>query len=102
MKATEGKFQFLGGVEMAEGKRFEVQIALLVKELKDGQPTDFFDNTLTYHDIGYDGVVMVEQTMVEALNKLSDVGIIQAQAMGLGDRLSALGLGPKVQSLGVK
>lgn len=87
---------------MSEGKRFEVSIALTVKEVKDGVPTAFFDNTLAYHDIGYDGVVMVEQTMVEALNKLSDVGIGQAMALGLGDKLSALGLGAKVQSLGAK
>lgn len=89
---------------MAEGKdkRFVVALTLDVKEIKDGEPTPFFDNTLTYHDIGYDGVVGVEQLLTEALSQLNDWGVVKAMELGLSEKLSALGLGDRVEAMAAK
>ena len=77
-----------------EERRFEITVGLCVKEEGPGQSAakPFFNNELTYHDIGYDGLVMVEQVMMEMLAKLADQGVIKAQAMGLGEKLTALGV----------
>lgn len=91
--------------QAGKDKRFEVSLALTVREVKDGEPTPFFNNTLTYHDIGYDGVVAVEQVLMEALGQLSDAGIVQAMELGLGERLQALGIagiGDKVAAMSAK
>ena len=77
-------------------KRFEVSIQFTVKEVKGGQPTAHHDFTLNYSDLPYDGLVATQQVMLEAANKLGDLGIGKAAAMGLGPKLSALGLVPKL------
>jgi len=80
-------------------KRFEIRIDFNVKEVKDGVATNFFDNVLTYHDIGLDGVVAIEASLIEWLGHLNDVGVMQAVENGLGEKLSALGLTEKVECL---
>ena len=80
-------------------KRFRVALTLDVREMKDGEPTEFFDNTLTYHDMGYDGVIAVEQVLQQALAELGDQGVIKAMEMGLGEKLEAMGLGPRMATL---
>jgi hypothetical protein len=83
-------------------KRFQVRISLDVKEIKDGVPTDFCDNCLTYHDIGQDGVVAIESSLIEMLGQMNDWGVMRAMDAGLGGNLSALGMGGKVAALSSK
>ncbi len=82
----------------ADTKRFEVVVDFQVTE--DGK--GFFGNTLTYHDLPYDGLVGVEAQMTGILNEMSNVGVLQAMQLGLGERLSALGMGEKVAALSAK
>ena len=77
-------------------KRYEVSIALTAREIKDGTPVPFFDNTLSYHDLPYEGLVACEQVLLEALQKLGEAGIGQAMKLGLGEKLAAIGMGDKV------
>lgn len=73
-----------------------------VKEVKDGEHTPFFDNVLTYHDMGYDGVVAVEQALMGTLNELGNAGIFQAMELGLGPKLAAMdvaGIDQKVAAM---
>ena len=72
-------------------KRFEVSLVFSVKEVKDGNPADHHDVNLVYHDLPYDGLVAVQQTLLGAVNKLGDLGIGKAQALGLGGQLAAMG-----------
>jgi len=83
-------------------KRFEVSITLNVKEIKDGTPTPFFENTLFYHDLPYDGLVVCEHAMLEALQRLGEAGIAQAMTLGLTEKLQAVGMGNQVASLMAK
>jgi hypothetical protein len=62
-------------------------------------PEGFFENLLTYHDIGYDGVIAVEQVLQEALAQLGDAGVLKAMELGLGEKLEALGLGQRMAAL---
>lgn len=80
-------------------KKFEVKIHFVVEEMKDGVPTPFVENALTYHDIGYDGVVGVENALMQTLDQLNDWGVTMAMENGLGERMSMLGLGEKVAAL---
>lgn len=84
---------------MAKDKRFEVSLALSIKEIKEEGPVPFFDNTLQYHELPYDAVVAMESMLVDMLNQLSDFGIVKAMELGLGDQLAAMGLGEKVARL---
>ena len=91
---------------MAEGKkdkRFVVTLTLDIKEkMEGGELSDFFNNTLKYGDIGYDGVVGVEQVLTEALAQLGDWGIMKAMSLGLGEKLSAMGFGERVEAMAAK
>ena len=80
---------------MPDGKKFEVTIALTVTESKGGEQVPFFDSALNYHDMGPDGVVVVENVMAEAIAKLGEVGIEAVYAMGLGEKLEAAGFGKR-------
>ena len=86
---------------MAE-KRFEVSLTLNIKESKDEGFTPFFDNTLTYHDMTYDGVVALEGMLMDVLAQLNEAGILKAMELGLGDKLAALGFGDKVAALAAR
>lgn len=79
-------------------KRFEVTVDFQVTE--GGKA--FFGNSFTYHDLPYDGLVSVEAQMTGVLNEMANVGVLQAMQLGLGDRLSALGMGEKVAALSAK
>ena len=84
-------------------KRFEVSLALNIKECKgDEGMTPFFDNTLTYHDMTYDGVVALESMLMDVLTQLNEAGVLKAMELGLGDQLTAMGLGSKVAALAAK
>ncbi len=87
---------------MTQDKRFEVELTVVVREKKGDSDVPFFDNTLRYHDMPYDGVVAFENQLIGVLQSLNDMGITQALALGLGERLSAMGLGEKVESLSVR
>lgn len=87
---------------MTQDKRFEVELTVVVREKKGEGDVPFFDNTLRYHDMPYDGVVAFENQLIGVLQSLNDMGITQALALGLGERLSAMGLGEKVESLSVR
>lgn len=76
-------------------KRFEISIPFSIEEIKDGQPTPFFDCNLTYHDIAYDGVVAIQSAMIELLERLNEYGFATAETMGLGKKLEVLGLKKK-------
>ncbi len=80
-------------------KRFEVSFKLDIREVKNGIETPFFDSTIAYHDLGYDGVVAVESVLTDALGQLTAAGFVQAQSMGLGESLQLLqtaGIGPAI------
>jgi hypothetical protein len=87
---------------MASDKRFEVSLALNIQEVKDEGATPFFDNTLTYHDMTYDGVVALESMLMGVLTQLNEAGVLKAMELGLGDQLAAMGLGDKVAALSAK
>jgi len=87
---------------MAEGRRFVLNLALDIKEVKDDGTDEFFNNSLTYHNIGYDGVVAVEQVLTQAIGQLSDFGVVKAMELGLGEQLTAMGLGEQVEALSAK
>lgn len=83
-------------------KRFQVTLSLDIK-LEDGaELRPFFVNTSVYSDLPYDGVITVQQLMLGVLNSLGDAGVAKALDAGLGEKLSALGLGDKVAALQVK
>lgn len=64
-------------------KRFDVNFSLNVTEDKeDGSSAPFFDSSINYHDLPYDGVVAVETILVDALTKLNDMGYVQAERHG--------------------
>ena len=72
--------------------KFEVSIPFVVSKTVDGEQKAFFDCTLNYHELPYEGVVAIEVAMIELLQKLSQYGIDSAVAMGLGDKLKNLGV----------
>lgn len=64
-------------------KRFDVTLNLTVtQDQEDGSSTPFFDNTLTYHDLPYEGMIAVEAVLVEALGKLNEFGFLEAEQKG--------------------
>ena len=75
---------------MDANSRFEATISLVVTETKDGAKVPFCDCTMNYHDLPYDGLCLVEHTLVEALGKLNDAGVNVAMAAGLTERLACL------------
>jgi hypothetical protein len=82
------------------GKKFELKIRLEVCEDKGGGNMEpFFDNDLTYHGIGYDGIVAIESGLIDMLTQMNEWGLMQAMEGGLGERLSALGLDARIGAL---
>ena len=74
-------------------KKFVVTLTLDVKEhTTDGSTEDFFNSVVTYPKIGYEGVVGIEQALLEILIKLGDAGLKQAVAMGLESKMQAMGI----------
>lgn len=64
-------------------KRFDVNFSLTITEdQEDGSSKPFFDNTLVYHDLPYDGMVAVEGVLIEALGKLNELGFLEAEQKG--------------------
>jgi len=82
-----------------KNKKFNVSICLEIKEIKDGEACPFFDDTLQYHDIGYEGVVGIEQVLLGAVSQLAAAGVQTAVDAGLGEKLSIV-LGKKVKGPG--
>jgi hypothetical protein len=87
---------------MAEGKRFVLNLTLDIKEIKDDGVEEFFNNSLTYNDIGYEGVVAVEQVLAGSITQLSEFGVVKAMELGLGEQLTAMGLGEQVAAMAAK
>jgi hypothetical protein len=70
-------------------KQFDITLTLDVKENKADGQVPFFSTTMSYADAGYDGLVSIQHYLLEAVQKIHDLGFVQAAAMGLGDKLSA-------------
>ena len=65
------------------GKRFNLGISLDIKEVKDGgKETDFMESTLNYSDLPMEGMLMIEGMLIELMQKLNEIGIVQADAKG--------------------
>lgn len=75
-----------------DARKFKVSIKLDIREMQDGAETPFCDVTANYHDLGYDGVILLEKEMAAVLDNLRRQGVKQAIAMGLGRRLADLGV----------
>lgn len=73
-------------------KRFKVTVALDVQEHVDGELNPFFGSNVVYHELPYDALVAIEQHLLKMLQRLGDEGVAKAYAMGLGERLQALGV----------
>lgn len=71
-------------------RRFEAAISLAVTETKDGKQVPFCNVVLTYHNLPYDGLCLVENVLMGGLTQLTDAGIKKAMVMGLTDRLAAM------------
>ena len=76
-------------------KRFEVEIGFHVRARSEGSEVPYFDCPLQYHDMSYDGLVAVQAAMVQLLETLNGYGIDTAEAMGLGEKLKAIGVNKK-------
>lgn len=87
---------------MAQDKRFDVTLCLSIKEVKEDGPVPFFDNTLNYHELTYDGVVAMESMLLDVLNQLGDAGVMKAMELGLGEKLAMMGMGDKMAALQAK
>lgn len=75
--------------------KFEVKIVLSVNEVNEsGKASDFFNSEIKYGSLPYEGVVAIEQLMIEMVTKLGDWGVDMAVSNGLGDKLAALGVKP--------
>jgi len=81
------------------GKKFELRIRLEVAEQKPEGLEPFFDNDLTYHGIGYDGIVAIESGMIDLLSQMNEWGVVTAMEGGLGNRMSMLGLDQRMDAL---
>jgi hypothetical protein len=90
----------LRGKKMKD-KRFELKLAMQVKEVKEDGEVDFFDSDINYHDLPYEGVVAIQAVFVDALSQLNNFGVAAAAQMGKAENLSALGLGAKVEAMGL-
>jgi len=75
---------------MGKDRRFEVRVSLEIREVVDGDQAEFFDASVDYHDVGYDGVVAVEGVLVKMTGDLVGLGVAKADDMGLGDKLGKL------------
>ena len=64
------------------GKRFNLSLALTVNEVKDGVEEKFMDSSLSYFDLPMEGMLTIERMLIEMMEKLNDIGIIQAEAKG--------------------
>jgi len=77
-------------------KKFTISIPFKVEEIsEDGTPKPFFDCVLDYHDMGYDDVVAVQAAMVKLLESLNNYGVEYAGALGMTNKLQALGIAAK-------
>jgi len=82
---------------MDKNQRFSVSVVLDVKEVTtDGSAVDFFNSTVNYPNMGYDGVIGIEQAMLQVLQQLGDAGLKQAVALGHGEKMEAMGFAPRL------
>ena len=64
-------------------KRFNVSLQFTIKEVKDGEETPFFDSgALTWFDVPYHGMVMIESVVSNALDNLNDFGLDTSEVIG--------------------
>lgn len=56
------------------GKRFNVKIVLDVNDITDGKSKDYFRQTVEYADMPIEGVLMIEELMVENAKTLTEMG----------------------------
>jgi hypothetical protein len=66
---------------VSEDKKFTVKLNLNITD-SDGNP--FADSDLTWHNMGYDGVVLLEAILIESLGTLNGVGEARVEASGKG------------------
>lgn len=61
---------------------FEAKLNLEIKKISDDGVevlTNFFNTDVNWHNLSYDGVVALESVLVEALNKMNDLGVSQCE-----------------------
>lgn len=64
-------------------KRFNVSLQFVIKEIKEGEETPFFDSgALTWFDVPYPGMVMIESVVGDALDNLNDFGVDTSEVIG--------------------
>lgn len=83
--------------DASNNRKFEVSIPFSVKEMVDGEEKLFFDCTLDYHNLGYDGIVAIQGAMIQLLETLHDYGMSKVEAMGLTDKLKELNFDKRPQ-----
>lgn len=76
--------------------RFEVSFNFAIgkKDDQDGI-NPFFNSNFNYNDLPYEGVVAIEQLVIEMVSKLGQWGVDRAIDKGLETNLSALGVSVK-------
>ena len=67
---------------MEKRKRFNLNLALTVNDVKDGVEEKFMDSSLNYFDLPMEGMLTIEKMLIEMMEKLNDIGIIQAESKG--------------------
>jgi len=55
-------------------KKFNVKIVLDVNDVTDGKAKDYFRQTVEYSDMPVEGVLMIEDMMVENAKTLTELG----------------------------
>ena len=75
--------------------RFEITLPFKIEKVVEDKPEPFFECKLEYHDMDYEEIVAIQAAMVELLERLNGFGFDTAAAMGLGEKLKALGLAKK-------
>lgn len=74
---------------MSKDSKYSAKIKLEIQETTGGKDEPFFDSEITYDNLGYAEVVGVELAMMGALNTLMEAGVVQAEALGMGDEIKA-------------
>lgn len=64
------------------GKRFNLGISLDIKEVKNGEETDFMESSVMYSDLPMEGMLLIESMLIDMMGKLNEIGIVQADAKG--------------------
>lgn len=74
-------------------KEYEVSIILdIQKRDENGELQDFFSSEITYPNVNYGMVIVVEQKMMQLERQFGNMGIMRAHARGFGEMLEQFGI----------